>query len=401
MSDVMLYEGEGVEVLGYYTAGAMQESCRYILSNGNTLQVDYCNSPNYGQEDMPRGIPLSVTLDACQPKSQGRPHDLWVCVVLRDGTEREGLTVQYKPHTPADVDFLEAARQNVPKNKAPTRSGPGVTLPEGYEIPDTEKTIAVNGTARKLLAIQRIYGTEKRRRYRYVSLVLDRGQGFGIPWHVVPGKAREKPPRIPDEIKELTPEEAAGMNEGEAMHKRMAVYRNEDGEETRDFITILAHTREDCLAIAARYARERKTSKPKEARKSEPATAPAKAEPEDANTLDKLAARVDTVLKISGMDGKLTRGQMIVKEVRDRLRDGMNPIDVCRQIAREDFNTACKTGTGRWLRKAKALAVHHALMRGSEPSKADIERLAQTLKRERNRTLKIPAQKAKPAKPRK
>lgn len=58
MSDVMLYEGEGVEVLGHYTAGA--ESCRYLLSNGHTLEVWYYNAPNYGREDMATLYPQPI-----------------------------------------------------------------------------------------------------------------------------------------------------------------------------------------------------------------------------------------------------------------------------------------------------------------------------------------------------
>jgi hypothetical protein len=129
--------------------------------------------------------------------------------------------------------------------------------------------------------------------------------------------------------------------------------------------------------------------------------APAKVETGTTKTIAKLTARLDTVLKVSGMDGKATRGQTIVEEVRKRLRDGKEPIDVCREIAREDYANACKTGAGRWLRKAKALAVNRAYVRGEEPSKADIEKLAQTLKRERNRALAITAPKAERARPRK
>ena len=101
-----------------------------------------------------------------------------------------------------------------------------------------------------------------------------------------------------------------------------------------------------------------------------------------------LRARVETVLKVSGMDGKPSNADTLIDEVRKRRRDGDTLIGVCREIAAEDYMTACKTGAARWLRKAVAVAVNNACVRGDNPSKADVRRHADTLRRRYDRAIR-------------
>jgi len=125
---------------------------------------------------------------------------------------------------------------------------------------------------------------------------------------------------------------------------------------------------------------ERERLKPNSAMKAEPRKT---AE----SGFDKLAARMDTVLKITGLDGKPTRGQLIVDEVRKRHRNGAEVIDVLRTIASEAFEAAKMGKETPWLNRRKMIAVHNNYQRGVNHTKADIYKLADTLKRVRNRAI--------------
>jgi len=98
-----------------------------------------------------------------------------------------------------------------------------------------------------------------------------------------------------------------------------------------------------------------------------------------------LAKNSEALLGMSGMRGKLTAGNKLIKTVaqqHEAMPPGTPRIEILREIAKAEMrNVAMDPHKRTWLSAKKASGIHRAMLAGRSPDRADIDQHARSLER--------------------